>query len=69
MIFFESQLSGGTFERQSNSVAKVSYWHIPNGSEYDRAEIVEVFFSDMVIAEQFAKNYSNIPEMACLIIL
>ena len=60
---------GGTFEQEPTSVAKVTLWHIPNGSDYHNAEVITCYFSDVPQAEEFTKKYDAIPEMACLEVL
>lgn len=61
--------AGATLDRESDSVASVSFWYIPGGCEYDRAEVVEVYFNDMHKAKVFADQNDVPPEMASLKVL
>ncbi len=54
----------GTHAWHADSVAVVSYWHIPNGCEYDRAQANRAFFNDPEAARRFAERYSYPPECA-----
>lgn len=39
-------LSGATTQEQPDTAWAVSFWHIPGGYQYNRAEIHEMFFSE-----------------------
>jgi hypothetical protein len=56
--------AGGTLMHEPNSVARVTLWHIPNGTDYNRAVVLSCYFSDQVKAQQFAAKYKNPPELA-----
>jgi hypothetical protein len=64
MLTSEIISSGGTMEQQTTTVAKVSFWHIPRGSDYHNATTVKCFFDNAEKAEAFANKYSQPPEMA-----
>ena len=59
----------GYLTRRPTSTHKVSYWHIPMGSDYHNARVVECYFDDADSAQRFAAKYHNPPEMAVLIAL
>lgn len=59
--------AGGTITRQPDSTHKVNFWYIPGGARYDRAQVIDGFFNDKAVAEQFAAKYSVPPEMAMCI--
>lgn len=44
----------------------VTRWHIPNGSDYDRAYIVTAFFTTLEDAQRYENQFSYPPEMAML---
>lgn len=56
---------GGTTSRQEDSKFIVSAWYIPGGYEYDRAEVIDLYFSEEEGASKFEEKYREIPEMAC----
>lgn len=60
---------GGTYQRKPDSVAAVSFWHIPGGCNYDQAHAVKVYFSTHEAANEFAQRNSNPPEMAMVVTL
>ena len=53
-------------ERQPDTVAVTTHWHVPEGYNVDAAYIVTVFWSDMESAQHFANQNSMHPEMATL---
>jgi len=65
MLKTELMAAGCTTTQQPSSQYFVSYWHIPNGSDYDRARIVKMFFSEeeKETVEAIVKHYDWPPEM------
>lgn len=61
------RIEGASHEQTPTSVAKVSYWHIPNGADYHNARACMAYFDDADAAAKFAQRYANPPEMALLI--
>lgn len=61
------QSHGGTLTEQADSVCYISYWHVPNGSDYDKASARKVYFSDRSAAEKLAIKYQNPPELAIVV--
>ncbi len=59
----------GDIKQQPDSICYVSFWYIPNGSDYDQAYVVKRYFSDVGFANKFASKYSNPPEMAMVIMI
>jgi hypothetical protein len=55
---------GGTVRPQPDTKVAVSFWHIPGGSDYERARAVQAYFSDEEAAKRFAEKYYYPPEMA-----
>jgi len=55
-IFGELQVVGGSTGRTEKSSCKISYWHIPNGTDYNNAQVVEVFMEDRQIAEDLCQK-------------
>lgn len=59
----------GSYVRQSDSTHKVSFWHIPHGCEYDRAQVVVAYFPNEEAAARFEKAHDMPPEMAMMVLL
>ena len=57
--------SGCTTTQQPDSKYFVSYWYIPNGSDYDQARVVKLFFSEdyKEEVEKIVARYDYPPEM------
>jgi hypothetical protein len=55
-ILEELLVAGGSIEKTEASTCKISYWHIPNGTDYDMVITVEVFFNDIQIAESLCEE-------------
>jgi hypothetical protein len=60
---------GGWYEQQEDSTHVCSMWHIPNGTDYDKAMIMYVFFSSEKDALGFAAQWDAPPEMAVVMTL
>jgi hypothetical protein len=56
-----------TLELQPDTVALVSYWYIPGGTEYDKAQVRIRFYADIEDAKRFADQNAMPPEMADLV--
>ena len=55
---------GASLERQPDTVAVTTHWHIPGGCDYHNAYVVIGYWSDMEAAQAFAKRNDMPPEMA-----
>lgn len=62
----EILLAGGTVDDQGQAYA-ISYWHIPNGTDYDSAVACKCFIDDKEAADRIALSYDPPPEMAVVI--
>ena len=49
----EVLLHNGTFEKQANSTAAASYYHIPGGYDIQNCSIVKVYFESEVDRDEF----------------
>lgn len=62
----EILLAGGTVDDQGQAYA-ISYWHIPNGTDYDHAIAHKCFIDDKEVADKIASSYDPPPEMAVVL--
>lgn len=58
--------AGGSLKRTVATVAPVSFWHIPGGTDYTNATVVLAFFDKLEDAQAFERQYSYPPELASL---
>ncbi len=56
----------GSYTRTAATTHVVNRWHIPNGSDYHMARVVNLFFGDEQAAIEYQKEYRMPPEMADL---
>ncbi len=57
---------GGSTKASSELPVKVSYWHIPGGTDYTNAQVRHAYFPDVEKAEKFCKDFDPPPEMASI---
>lgn len=55
---------GGSYYRDNTTTHAVTAWYIPNGSDYDAARVISVFFSSEEQAKAAALKFDAPPEMA-----
>ena len=68
-MIMDIQTRGGSFTRRPSDTCCVSYWHIPSGADYDRAQARKAFFSDRTEADKLAAKYHMPPETAFVVSL
>jgi len=59
---------GGELVRSGDHTHKVSFYDIPHGTDYDKAQVVEGFFPSQEQAQSFHQslNAESLPAMAAL---
>jgi hypothetical protein len=63
-IYQEALAIGGKRHKGEDSTCKVSWWHIPVGTDYHHARVIEMYFADSSVAEKFATKYDAPPVLA-----
>lgn len=61
--------AGGTLGQKSDSVARVTFWYIPDRMDLRAATVIECFFNDRSAAEAFTAAHAARPEVALLELL
>jgi hypothetical protein len=57
----------GSYVRRETDTHKVSFWHIPNGADYEHARAVLAYFPSEETAVKFEQKHSYPPEMAVVV--
>lgn len=63
MPMFSKYDINGYLEIQDDTTHVVSMWHIPGGTEYHKASIIYLFYSDEKAADAFCAKWDAPPEM------
>ena len=64
MKAFDILSRGGSLVKRDTDTHAVSHWHIPRGSDYNKAFVVTTFWPDYESAQEFVDVYGNTEHMA-----